>query len=242
MRDRELATRAGRCGAPPTPRVRAFWTALLTLPAIAAYLSPALTGWLQLDRERLLAGELWRLVSGHWTHWTTDHLLWDLVVFGLLLSLGLKRSPRRTLLLLLVAAPAISLAVLLLQPELGLYRGLSGLDAALFVLVGLLQLRRAVAYGDRRLTLLVGVLLLSFVAKVTFEYVTGGTLFVDSSGAGFVPVPLAHLVGGLCGIVLAWVRRIDAPAAASGWLNLPSGSRSVFAAGPAARPRARSQP
>jgi hypothetical protein len=41
-------------------------------------------------------------------------------------------------------------------------------------------------------------------AKIGFEAVTGATLFVDSrfvdsSRGGFQPLPLAHVVGGLCG-------------------------------------------
>jgi hypothetical protein len=39
-----------------------------------------------------------------------------------------------------------------------------------------------------------------FAAKVAFEMVTGGTLFVDSTAAGMTPVPLAHIVGGLVGL------------------------------------------
>jgi hypothetical protein len=40
-----------------------------------------------------------------------------------------------------------------------------------------------------------------FVGKVVFELATGATLFADSSA--FVPVPLAHVVGGACGWVAA---------------------------------------
>jgi hypothetical protein len=40
-----------------------------------------------------------------------------------------------------------------------------------------------------------------FTGKIAFELVTGAALFVDSSS--FVPVPLAHAVGGACGWISA---------------------------------------
>jgi len=46
-----------------------------------------------------------------------------------------------------------------------------------------------------------------FVAKLVFELATGGTLFVDSPAAGMVPVPLAHVAGGLVGAVCAMYRQ-----------------------------------
>jgi hypothetical protein len=41
-----------------------------------------------------------------------------------------------------------------------------------------------------------------FVAKVVWELATGSTLFIDSSRAGFVPLPLAHTAGGLVGVAV----------------------------------------
>ncbi len=46
-------------------------------------------------------------------------------------------------------------------------------------------------------------LIAGFEAKLGYELVTGTTLFVDSSAAGFTPLPLVHAVGGLVGCVFA---------------------------------------
>jgi membrane associated rhomboid family serine protease len=47
--------------------------------AVAVYLSPAATAVLEYDRAAVAAGEIWRLLTGHLTHWSFDHLFWDVL-------------------------------------------------------------------------------------------------------------------------------------------------------------------
>lgn len=128
--------------------------------------------------------EPWRLLSGHFTHFTAEHLAWDLLVFVTLAALF---PARRLLPLLATAALAVSLGVSLGSPELPSYRGLSGLDSALFAALALDLWRRG--GPDRRLG---AAALLLFLAKVAAEVAGGQALFATGP---FVPVPLAHLLG-----------------------------------------------
>src|SRR5690606_26707972 len=100
-----------------------LWITALVLAAstaAAAILaaSPALTNALQLDRTAVIAGEWWRLFTGHLTHWNGDHLLWDAVTFLALSVVCARHSSRQTLACLALAAPVISLAVLAVHPDL----------------------------------------------------------------------------------------------------------------------------
>jgi hypothetical protein len=54
------------------------------LIAIAVFLSPTLSTVLQFDRAALASGQVWRILTCHWTHWSADHLLWDAVAFAVL--------------------------------------------------------------------------------------------------------------------------------------------------------------
>ena len=54
---------------------------LLALSALAVALIPTLAGRLQYERPALAAGELWRLLTCHFTHWSAEHLAWDALVF-----------------------------------------------------------------------------------------------------------------------------------------------------------------
>ncbi|MEM7481671.1 MAG: rhombosortase [Acidobacteriota bacterium] len=179
-------------------RGRWVLASLLTLAgtAVAVHAVPAWHSLMQFDRERIAGGEFWRLVTGHFAHWSWDHLLWDVVAFGLLSLLAVRLAPRRAFRMLAVAAPVIGGAIWWLAPEIRLYRGLSGLDAALFTLVAAGLLRRG------RLSAVVGGFALAlFLAKVGWEVSTGGALFVQAEGGGFVTVTLAHLVGAGVGFV-----------------------------------------
>jgi rhomboid family GlyGly-CTERM serine protease len=177
---------------------------LVTLAALLAALVPGAAEALELERARVAGGELWRLLSGHLVHYSREHLVLDALAF---LALGLaceRRAPRRTALALAAAALAIPLAVLTLQPELARYRGLSGLDSALFGLLLGLEARA----GARR-AWLAGALL---AAKLGWELASGQALFVDSVAQDFVPVPLAHALGALLGLACAFLRLAPARA------------------------------
>jgi rhomboid family GlyGly-CTERM serine protease len=174
--------------------------AFLSLAAILATESPVLTSMLQLDRSALALGEWWRLFTGHLTHWNRDHLLWDVAAFFVLGMACVVRSWRATAMCLVSSALAISGTFLLSRADLSCYRGLSGVDSALFgLLAGQLywQSRRT---GDAALGALAKWSLALFGAKVGFEIVTGHTLFVDSEAAGFVPLAAAHAAGLLVGV------------------------------------------
>lgn len=187
----------------------------LTLTLSAAVL--ALTFWpggelLQWDRSAILArGEVWRVFSGHMAHWTPGHLLWDLLAFAAL-GAAVERIGRGLLACtLILSSLAVSLP-LLFDPELAFYRGLSGVDSALFALLLVLHgfYRRQTSSRAWGLPL---VLLALFLGKSAYEFATGETLFVAPSGT-FTPSPEAHLLGAATG-ALAGFCRLRIPIVAS---------------------------
>ena len=57
-----------------------------------------------------------------------------------------------------------------------------------------------VDYARNRLWVACFALLLAgLIAKISYENITGQTIFVSNNHSGMVPVPLAHLVGGVVG-------------------------------------------
>ncbi len=175
---------------------------LLTLPALAVQLAPGAAERLQYDRERLAAGELWRILTCHFTHWSADHLLWDLAATAMLAAGCARCGARRLATTLLAAAVAVPAAVWAAEPALTRYRGLSGLASALFALLAVSVLRTERA-ARPRLAFAAGLALAGFAAKLAWELATAVPVFVGP-GAGFVAVPLAHLVGAACGVIGAY--------------------------------------
>jgi rhomboid family GlyGly-CTERM serine protease len=174
---------------------------LLAAVAVGVWLLPDSGAWLAYERDPIPAGELWRLVTGHFVHWSPGHLVWDVGTFLVLGAACELRSRRRFSVCLAGSAIAIPCAVWLLLPELELYAGLSGIDSALFALLGADLVRE---HWERRSPAVLAtglVLLLAFALKVGFEITTGGTVFVADLGRGIVPVPHAHLAGALVGLL-----------------------------------------
>jgi rhomboid family GlyGly-CTERM serine protease len=167
-----------------------------------AYALPGATAWLELDRSGALAGELWRLLSGHFTHWNLAHLAWDGVAFAALGSQCWQASRALFWRCLLGSALAVSVVVLACQPEIHIYRGLSGIDAAFFAALSVDKLRDASRARRRGPLLVVAATGALFAAKLIYEVVTATAFFVDL-GPGVVPLPLAHLVGAAVGGLVA---------------------------------------
>jgi rhomboid family GlyGly-CTERM serine protease len=189
---------------------------LLALPAVLLAFVPGLAERCELDRTAVAAGELWRIAACHWTHWSADHLRWDLATF-LGLAAACELSPacgrRRLLAVVALATFTIPAAFWLAVPEMARYRGLSGIDSALFVLLAATLLRANLPGRFGCLSALGGTALLLFLLKAGWETATGGALF--AAAGTFVPGPLAHLVGGLCGLAVAWWSPLAARATAA---------------------------
>lgn len=187
-------------------------TAALTLLAIGIWLVPGASELLEYRREAIASGEFWRAITGHVTHWNADHLLWDALMFAVLGALVERTSRRAFLATCALSAAAISATLWFCQPGLELYRGLSGVDSALFVFQAGWLVCESLRERRRAAAILPTVALAGFAAKIGYELVTGATLFVDSAAAGFAPLPLAHVIGAAVGLLTlgAFVRKLGA--------------------------------
>lgn len=171
--------------------------AILCLPALAIQVAGSSAAeLLRYDREAILAGQLWRLISGHWVHLGWTHLALNLA--GLMLLLvgfgGLGRLPFRQMLFATAGLMVgISIGLLVGNPELEWYVGLSGVLHGLAVLIAVWCLELGT-----RVVLVVGLLL-----KVGWEQIAGtGSVFgLELGGAVIFD---AHLYGVIsAGIILA---------------------------------------
>jgi len=141
-------------------------------------------------------GSLFGYLTGHLTHWSWNHLIWDLTTFIALSYTALRFMPERFLLCLLIAGFVIPLEIALNQPQFETYRGLSGIDSALLglTLVGLWKSQNK-ARGIALITLV------AFTCKTIYELTTGDSLFVEQAEQNFIPAISAHLSGFLTGLM-----------------------------------------
>ncbi len=190
----------------PAPAVLRFaprhqWATLLVAgAALTVAVFPRLAEPLLYRRDELLAGQLWRLWTGHLVHFGWRHLVADAAVL-LLAGLWLEPlAPRSTRLFLALAPLAISALLLGADPQLAFYGGLSGVAVGLVVLLALVQLRR-----DRVAPRWLWPAVLALVAgKIVLEAFTN-TPLVSDFAADIKVSSLAHLGGAACAL-LAWPR------------------------------------
>ena len=196
---------------------------LLSLVAAFIFACPSLAARLEYNRAAIAAGEIWRLFSGHWVHYGFDHFFWDVLAFGFLGAACERRSRPRFLVSVIASALAISLSVWFGLSGMSAYRGLSGIDSALVVLLFMELWSEAGRSGQPKQIVIPAACLIAFVGKVTYELATGDTIFVKSLGSGMVGVPLAHVAGAAVGflvglgtpgtrrLVLTWLQTAPAP-------------------------------
>lgn len=177
-------------------------TMALCLVAAAVAAWPWLQQTLQLDVLAIQHGELWRFLTGHLTHWNGNHFLWDIVVFAVLGALCETRDRSLFLATILIAAGAISTWMMSAPNGLQTYRGLSGIDTGLFSLLATLLVAEARTKGDRPVQWIVGMGAAGLILKTWWEFQSGATVFVDQT-TDFVAVPMAHVAGGLTGLLVA---------------------------------------
>ena len=184
-------------------------TILLTLATLAAAL---LDGSL-LELQR--GGEVWRIVTCHFTHFTYEQLAWDALALTCLGVACERRNRGAYHATLLASVLLIPLAVLVFDPRIETYRGLSGIDSALFALL---------VVSTRNWFL--GVL---FAAKIAFEVLTGGAVFVGDIEV----VPIAHVAGALIGAAFGvrQRKRYRTPNSAN-TIALPAASRTIASVEP----------
>ncbi len=151
--------------------------------------------WLRYDRDGIFHGEVWRLISGHLVHLGWPHLWMNaigLILIWLLFGHLIKNSS--WLLIIVVCAVATSIGMLLFNPELQWYVGLSGILHGMFV-AGVVASIKA---GYRAELLL----LILLTGKLAWEQVAGPLPGSTEFAGGNVIVD-AHLYGAVSGLIIS---------------------------------------
>ena len=154
---------------------------------------PAASEWLRYDRVWIGQGELWRLLTGHFTHLGWSHLFLNSA--GLLLVwylVGGAQTIRDWVMIIAVSLATIDIAFWLQHPGLHWYVGMSGLLHGLLAAGIVPRLRQLQAETAVLLTLL--------VAKIAWEQLSGPLPGSESTSGGPVVVA-AHLYGAIGGVL-----------------------------------------
>jgi rhomboid family GlyGly-CTERM serine protease len=146
------------------------------------------------DRQAIVQGEWWRLITGHWVHSDLTHASWDigaLLLFGLLFEARLQWRLPMTLLL---ASVGVDAWLWWGNSALQYYCGLSGVLNSLLI-VGLLQM-----WTDSRHPLIL-LTAIGAAIKILVEIYFDQSLLIHTA---WPSVPTTHAAGFICGLLLVW--------------------------------------
>lgn len=155
---------------------------------------------LELNREGVLSGQIWRIWSGHFVHTNIQHLLLNgmaAVCIYFLFFTSIKI--REIIIVSLLGSALISFALLIAYPQIDWYNGLSGLLHALVTYYSI----RLAWNGNRVFWVGVGVVWL----KVLVEFISVDLGYQSWVGQMLI-ITEAHLVAAWVGTVMAVVNLV----------------------------------
>ena len=152
---------------------------------------------LQYERDVILAGQIWRLLTAPLVHLTWSHALMNvgalMIIWGLF---GKVFSNRAWVYITLACSLGISAGLLILNPGISWYVGLSGVLHGYFS-AGAIAERQT--YKSTSM-----VMLLLLFGKLLWEQIFG-PLPGSAAAAGGKVVVDTHLYGAICGLVPGWL-------------------------------------
>ena len=169
--------------------------------AILAFCIPDLALLFDYNTTSSIITQPIQLLGCHLLHWSGDHLFWDLGMFTVLGSICERLNRKAFAIVMLASAILIPPTVGLFYPAIETYRGLSGLDTALFGMATLSFIVERLGDRDTTGVAVYTVLLIGMFLKIGHELLHGNTFFVESNN--FQPVPIAHVVGAIVGLAAA---------------------------------------
>jgi rhomboid family GlyGly-CTERM serine protease len=151
---------------------------------------------LRYQRDEILAGQLWRLLTASFVHLNWSHTLMNIgaliIIWGLF---GQVLANRVWVFITLGCVLGVSAGILLLNPEISSYVGLSGVLHGYFIAGAVAE-----RHTHRRTCI---VMLLMVSGKLLWEQVVGPMPGSAETAGGNIIVD-AHLYGAISGLGLGW--------------------------------------
>ena len=145
------------------------------------------------DREALIGGEYWRLVTGHLVHLSWGHVWLNLAALIVMAFLfDSLMTARDWIVATTASALAIDAGLFLFEPQVVWYVGLSGSLHGIMIVGAVAMLR---SQSKLAIALLVGV-----VCKLIWEQTSGPIPFSEATSGGNVLVD-AHFYGSIGGVL-----------------------------------------
>ncbi|NMP16753.1 rhombosortase [Thalassotalea sp. Y01] len=185
----------------PTNRQAWLLPAIVFVIAVIIHFLPKpIIDQLIYHRDLIAQGEWWRLLTGHFAHTNTNHLLLNLAGLTMLWALHGEHYRHHTYAIsITVAALVCSIGMYFLSPDTVRYVGLSGVLHGIFVWGAIKDIHKGWRSGY--------LLLIGVWAKIAYEQLAGSSADVEKLINARVAIE-AHLYGAIGGLLLPLWERV----------------------------------
>ena len=170
-------------------RRRPLLTLLLVGGAVVATI-PGLTPWLVYDRAAIVSGEVWRMFTGHWVHFSTAHLFYDVLALAVAGWISETQKLPNFGWLCGLSPWLISAVLLFGEPQMRYFGGLSALATTCICYLALFGLHNHTCWRWICLVALLGI-----CGKIAVEAATGRMIFAIIQEAPVRVAVASHLAG-----------------------------------------------
>ncbi|ENP8456201.1 rhombosortase [Photobacterium damselae] len=167
--------------------IRTYLLLAIIIGVIAQF--PSLAPYLNWDRNAILDGEVWRIVTGNITHTNWPHLIMNSIGF-IIITFIFRRHFQPKIYTLVIFALSIAISIGLFATSILWYAGFSGVLHGLFAWGAVKDIQSKNKEGY--------LLLLALAAKVGWDCFSGGSAESASLIGAHVAVQ-AHLIGAITG-------------------------------------------
>lgn len=179
-----------------------FFTIMISGLSVLLYCFPRLSDLFVYQRQAVLEGEIWRLITAPLVHFSAGHFLWDTTIF-LMAGLSVSISGFSGLWVVCCLSALIpGLLFITAFPDMALYGGLSGLATGAvcyYCLCNILE-----GKGNKQAWILI---LIAVIIKIFMETALNESIFAKADNTAFRVLPSAHITGYLAALFTALLLR-----------------------------------
>lgn len=179
-----------------------LFTISILLVSVLSSIFPEITSVFIFDRSAILKGQVWRIITCHFVHFSGLHLFYNLVAFGIAGWIIENKNYRHFGRICVLMASLISVSLLILEPNMSYYGGLSGMACGSIYYCALW------GTDEDRTWRTICMLVIFFVPfKIAAETYNISSVLPYWGQQAFVPVPTSHVTGIVLATLLYLVKK-----------------------------------
>ena len=167
-----------------------IFSLVIILASLLSSIFPELASIFIFDRSAIFRGEIWRIFTCHFVHFSNTHLAYNIFAFGIVGYIIEKKKYPNFCLLYFCLAFSISISLFVLKPNMLFFGGLSGIVCGALYYCALMGIKESQTL--KRISFLIVTFL---PIKIAAEIYTNASILPYWEHQSFIPMQTSHIIG-----------------------------------------------